>query len=184
MINSAYYLDYCYHFSGKNYHFIHESADIQSAVAQTIRAAFEYSGQKCSACSRLYVPDSIWSKFKQELLSVHSQLKLSSPLEFDTFLTAVIDDPAFERISNYISQTQGSNELQLLAGGKCDKSKGYYIEPTIIQTSNPNHVFMNEEIFGPVLTVFVYQSKHLNQALQLANNHEFGLTGAIFAQDK
>ena len=170
---------------GKDFHFIHESADVDTAVNQTIRAAFEYSGQKCSACSRLYVADNLWPKIKEGLLSVRSQLKLGTPLEFDTFLSAVIDKNSFNNINDYLREAQSSSAYEVLGGGKTDDSVGYYIEPTIIQTNDPNSRLMREEIFGPVLTVFVYDHNKVEEALELCDKTSgFALTGAVFAQDQ
>lgn len=169
---------------GKDYHFVHESADIDTVISSTIRASFEYSGQKCSACSRLYVPNSIWPKIKDGLLSVRSQLKLGSPLEFDTFMSAVIDKNSFNNINDYICEAKSSSTHTILGGGNVDDSVGYYIEPTIIETTDPKSKLICEEIFGPVLTVFVYDSKRVKEALELVDNtSDFALTGAVFGQD-
>uniref|UniRef100_A0A4D5R959 Multifunctional fusion protein n=1 Tax=Scolopendra viridis TaxID=118503 RepID=A0A4D5R959_SCOVI len=170
---------------GKNYHLIHPSADLQTAVACTVRAAFEYSGQKCSACSRCYVAESIWPKFKEGLLNIHSKLKLGSPLEYETFLSAVIDGRSFERIQGYIAHAKSSPNVEILAGGNCDKNKGYFIEPTIIQTKDPLERLMQEEIFGPVLTIYVYPDGEIEKLLPLiGKTSPYALTGAIFAQDR
>lgn len=169
---------------GKNFHFIHSSADLSTVVPQTIRSAFEFGGQKCSACSRMYVAASIWPQVKEQLLEIRKQIKLASPLEYDTFFSAVIDSNAFNRISSYISHAKNSSSLSILGGGKCDNSTGYYIEPTIVETKDPKDKIIREEIFGPVLTIYVYKDNDVDGALDLASSSTpFALTGAIFGQD-
>lgn len=170
---------------GKNYHFVHPSADVDSVVNGTIRSSFEYCGQKCSACSRMYVPESLWSEIKEGLIKATNTLKISDVRNFDSFASAVIDDKAFERIKSYIDHAKSSNNLELIAGGKCDNSKGYFIEPTIVQTKDPQDKIMKEEIFGPVLTVYVYKNKDLYNTLNLVGSStKFALTGALFARDE
>lgn len=170
---------------GKNFHFIHPSADVETVINCTTLAAFEFSGQKCSACSRLYVPKSLWAKIKAGLLERRSQIKLGSPLDFDSFTSAVIDRNAFNRISSYIKHAQHSSNLTVLAGGKCDDSVGYFIEPTIVETKDPNDRIMKEEIFGPIVTAFVYDDKDVNGVFELVyNSTPFSLTGAIFSLDR
>ncbi|XP_048028614.1 delta-1-pyrroline-5-carboxylate dehydrogenase, mitochondrial [Megalobrama amblycephala] len=171
---------------GKNFHFVHKSADVHSVVTGTIRSAFEYGGQKCSACSRMYVPDSLWPQIKQGLLDVHKQIKLGDPVEdFGTFFSAVIDDKSFSRIKGWLEHAKTSPHLKIIAGGNCDDKKGYFVEPTIIETTDPQEKIMNEEIFGPVLTVYVYPESDYKKVLQLVDNTSpYALTGAVFAQDK
>ncbi|MBN3287029.1 AL4A1 protein, partial [Polyodon spathula] len=171
---------------GKNFHFVHKSADVRSVVNGTIRSAFEYSGQKCSACSRMYVPDSLWPQIKKQMLELHKQLKMGDPVEdFNNFLSAVIDDKSFSRIKKWLDHAQSSPNLTVVAGGKCDDKVGYFVEPTIIETKDPRDSIMNEEIFGPVLTVYVYPEKEYIEVLQMIDNTSpFALTGAVFAQDK
>ncbi|MCJ8744571.1 hypothetical protein PDJAM_G00120180 [Pangasius djambal] len=171
---------------GKNFHFVHKSADIGSVVTGTIRSAFEYGGQKCSACSRMYVSDSLWPQIKQELLAVHKQIKVGDPVEdFSTFFSAVIDGKSFSRIKGWLEYAQSSPNLTVIAGGKCDDKKGYYVEPTIIESKDPQDKIMNEEIFGPILTVYVYPENDYKKVLELIDNTSpYALTGAVFAQDK
>ncbi|GAU98469.1 hypothetical protein RvY_09609 [Ramazzottius varieornatus] len=171
---------------GKNFHLIHSSADIPHAVNNTIRSAFEYSGQKCSACSRAYVPDDIWPEFRKQLLEQHSKIKLGSPVEFDTFMSAVIDERSFERVKSYIEHAHNSKELKVIAGGKTDKSKGYFIEPTIVDvTTHAKDKIMKEEIFGPVLSIYVYPANDMEGVVKLVQTTTpFSLTGAIFAKDE
>ncbi|CAL9704515.1 unnamed protein product [Knipowitschia caucasica] len=171
---------------GKNFHFVHKSADIQSVVMGTIRSAFEYGGQKCSACSRMYVPDSLWPEIKQGLLSVHKDIKVGDPIEdMDTFFSAVIDDKSFGRIQKWLDHAKSSPDLTIVAGGNCDNQKGYFVEPSIIETKDPQADIMREEIFGPVLTVYVYPEDDYKNVLSLIDSTSpFALTGAVFAQDK
>ncbi|KAG1686684.1 Delta-1-pyrroline-5-carboxylate dehydrogenase, mitochondrial [Nymphon striatum] len=169
---------------GKNYHFIHQSADVDSVVMGTIRSAFEYGGQKCSACSRMYVPDNLWPKIKEQLLSEHKNVKLGSPLEYDSFFSAIIDEKSFVRNKDYIDYAKNSPNMKILAGGNYDDSKGYYIEPTIIETTDPNEKLMKEEIFGPILTVCTYPANDYKKYLTVANESTpYALTGAIFGKD-
>ncbi|KAM6928147.1 delta-1-pyrroline-5-carboxylate dehydrogenase, mitochondrial [Xenentodon cancila] len=171
---------------GKNFHFVHTSADIQSVVNGTIRSAFEYGGQKCSACSRMYVPESMWPKIKQQLLDIHKSIKVGDPVaDFSTFFSAVIDDKSFARIKKWLEHAKSSPNLTIVAGGNCNNQKGYFVEPTIIETTDPQDPIMNEEIFGPVLTVFAYPEKDYKKVLQLIDNTSpYALTGAVFAHDK
>ncbi|KAL7843258.1 hypothetical protein AOLI_G00247700 [Acnodon oligacanthus] len=171
---------------GKNFHFVHKSADVHSVVTGTIRSAFEYGGQKCSACSRMYVPDSLWPQIKQDLLAIHKQIKLGDPVEdFGTFFSAVIDDKSFARIKGWLNHAKTSPNLTVIAGGNGDDKKGYYVEPTIIETKDPQDKIMNEEIFGPVLTVYVYPENDYKKVLKLIDRTSpYALTGAVFAQDK
>uniref|UniRef100_A0A672ZE25 Multifunctional fusion protein n=1 Tax=Sphaeramia orbicularis TaxID=375764 RepID=A0A672ZE25_9TELE len=170
---------------GKNFHFIHKSADVNSVVNGTIRSAFEYGGQKCSACSRMYVPDTLWPQIKEGLLSVHKNIKVGDPVEdFGTFFSAVIDDKSFGRIKKWLDHAKSSPNLKIIAGGNCDDKKGYFVEPTIVETKDPQDSIMNEEIFGPVLSVFVYPENNYKEVLHLIDNTSpYALTGAVFAKD-
>ncbi|KAM6173795.1 delta-1-pyrroline-5-carboxylate dehydrogenase, mitochondrial [Erethizon dorsatum] len=171
---------------GKNFHFVHCSADVDSVVSGTLRSAFEYGGQKCSACSRLYVPSSLWPQIKGRLLEEHSRIKVGDPTEdFGTFFSAVIDAKSFARIKKWLEHARSSPSLTILAGGKCDDSVGYFVEPCIVESKDPQEPIMKEEIFGPVLTVFVYPDDRYRETLQLVDSTtSYGLTGAVFAQDK
>ncbi|XP_019628029.1 PREDICTED: delta-1-pyrroline-5-carboxylate dehydrogenase, mitochondrial-like isoform X2 [Branchiostoma belcheri] len=169
---------------GKNYHFVHSSADMESVANGTIRSAFEYGGQKCSACSRMYVPTSMWPKLKDELLSRVKEVKMGDADDFTTFISAVIDDKSFGRIKNWLDHARSSPNLNVIAGGNCDDSRGYFVEPTIIETSDPREKIMQEEIFGPVLTVYPYPDEKYREVLEMVNETSpFGLTGAVFAKD-
>lgn len=167
---------------GKNYHFVHPSADVLSVVNGTIRSAFEYCGQKCSACSRMYVPESLWPKIKEGLIAERNKLKIGDPTESDAFMGAVIDARAYDRISGYINHAK--KNLTIVAGGKCDNSVGYFIEPTIVQTTDPKDKIMTEEIFGPVLSIYVYKDGKEDEIMGLIESStQFALTGAVFARD-
>lgn len=168
---------------GKNFHFIHESADIPSAVNQTIRGAFEFQGQKCSASSRLFVPGSVWPEFKSLLLSKVSEIKQGGPEDFTAFSGPVINRAAFDKIREYIEY--GKDNSTLLFGGGCDDSKGFFIQPTIFETDNLDFKLMKEEIFGPVLTVYVYPAGEYEKYLKLVSeSSQYALTGSIFARDR
>lgn len=171
---------------GKNFHFVHVSADVGSVVSGTLRSAFEYSGQKCSACSRLYAPAALWPQIRAQLLEEHRKIKVGNPAEdFATFLSAVIDEKSFMRIKKWIKHAESSPNLRILVGGKCDDSIGYFVEPTIIESKDPKEAIMKEEIFGPVLTVYVYPEDKYKEVLELIDTTSpYGLTGAVFAQDK
>ncbi|XP_041835909.1 delta-1-pyrroline-5-carboxylate dehydrogenase, mitochondrial isoform X2 [Melanotaenia boesemani] len=171
---------------GKNFHFVHTSADVQSVVMGTIRSAFEYGGQKCSACSRMYVPDSMWPQIKQQLLEVLKKVRVGDPVEdFSTFFSAVIDEKSFARIKRWLDHAKSSPNLSIIAGGQCDDQKGYFVEPTIVETKDPQDPIMNEEIFGPVLTVYVYPENNYKEVLRLIDNTSpYALTGAVFAHDR
>ena len=170
---------------GKNFHFVHKSGDLESVVNGTIRSAFEYGGQKCSACSRMYIPQSMWSEVKDKMLNIHKKIKVGSPFDKDTFVSAVIDDKAFDRIKGYLSHAKSSPNLTVIAGGNCDNSKGYFVEPTIIETSDPDDKIMHEEIFGPVVTVYPYPDEQYKEiAEKVTQTSPYALTGAIYALDE
>ncbi len=168
---------------GKNYHFIHPSADNLTVVAATIRSAFEYSGQKCSACSRAYIPKSLWPEIKEDLLKLRSNLKVTDVRDFTAFSSAVIDEKSFDRINGYLEHAEKSDHLEIIGGGKRDKSKGYFVEPTIVVTTDPVDKLMTEEIFGPILCVYVYDDDELFETMELVKESKFALTGAVFALD-
>lgn len=169
---------------GKNYHFVHPSADVQSVVNGTIRSAFEFCGQKCSACSRMYVPKSLADSIQQGLQSAVSQLKIGDICDFKTFTGAVIDDKAFARITGYIKNAKNNPKNKIIAGGTFDDSKGYFVQPTIIVTTDPHDKLMTEEIFGPVLTIYVYDDRDVEKTIALiGSSTKFALTGAVFAND-
>jgi 1-pyrroline-5-carboxylate dehydrogenase len=171
---------------GKDFIFVHESANMKEVLTALIRGAFEYQGQKCSAASRAYIPLSMWNDgLKEELINTTNELKMGSPEDFRNFLTAVIDKAAFNSITKYIVEAKESSEADIIAGGDFDDSNGYFIRPTIILSKNPKYKTMQEEIFGPVLTVFVYKDSEYEETLKLCDETSpYGLTGAIFAKDR
>uniref|UniRef100_A0A8C6CZF8 Multifunctional fusion protein n=1 Tax=Moschus moschiferus TaxID=68415 RepID=A0A8C6CZF8_MOSMO len=171
---------------GKNFHFVHRSADVDSVVSGTLRSAFEYGGQKCSACSRLYAPRSLWPQIKGRLLEELGGIKVGDPAEdFGTFFSAVIDAKSFSRIRKWLEHARSSPSLTILAGGQCDDSVGYFVEPCIVESKDPQDPIMKEEIFGPVLAVYVYPDEEYKETLRLVDSTgSYGLTGAVFAQDR
>lgn len=170
---------------GKNFHFVHKTADVDHVINCTVRAAFEYSGQKCSACSRLYVPDTLWPQIKAGLVKACSEIKMGGPEDFTNFITAVIDDKSFGKISSYLDQAKQSKDCEVIAGGNYDGSKGYFIEPTIIECKDPHYATMTDELFGPVLSVYVYPEAEYEETLKLCDESvPYGLTGALFASDR
>jgi 1-pyrroline-5-carboxylate dehydrogenase len=170
---------------GKNFVFAHPSADVDAYVVALVRGAFEYQGQKCSAASRAYVPRSLWPRVREGLLDQIKSIDMGSPLDFRNFMAAVIDETSFDRILGYIEHARASGEATILAGGKGDKSEGYFIEPTVVETTDPRFKPMREEIFGPVLTLFVYEDVELESTLELVDSTSpYALTGAIFAEDR
>jgi 1-pyrroline-5-carboxylate dehydrogenase len=170
---------------GKDFIFAHNSADVDALVVAALRGAFEYQGQKCSAASRMYVPKSIWKEFKEKFVAEVGKIKMGDVEDFTNFMGAVIDKGAFETITGYIKYAKSSDEAEIITGGNFDNSKGYFIEPTTIVTTNPKFKTMQEEIFGPVLTIYVYDDNKLDETLTLCDETSpYGLTGAIFAQDR
>lgn len=169
---------------GKDFVIAHPSADAKALAVALIRGAFEYQGQKCSAASRAYIPQSLWAEIKEYLVSDLASIKMGGTEDFGNFVNAVIDEKAFDKISGYISEAKISSEVEVIAGGGFDKSKGYFIEPTVLLTTNPHYRTMEEEIFGPVLTIYVYNDSKWTETLELVNSTSaYALTGAIFAQD-
>ncbi|GAB4130859.1 MAG: L-glutamate gamma-semialdehyde dehydrogenase [Ignavibacteriales bacterium] len=170
---------------GKDFIFAHSSADVKALGTAMIRGAFEYQGQKCSAASRTYIPKSIWNELKDFLVSELKTIKMGDVQDFSNFMNAVIDKGAFDTITEYIDYAKKSNEAEILFGGNYDSSKGYFIEPTIIVTTNPKFKTMEEEIFGPVLSVYVYEDSKYEETLKLCDETSpYSLTGAVFAQDR
>ena len=170
---------------GKDFIFVHNSAKVKPLVVAAIRGAFEYQGQKCSAASRMYIPKSLWPEFKELYVAEVKKIRMGEPNDFRNFMTAVIDKAAFENIVSYIEYAKKSDEAEIITGGGYDDSKGYFIEPTTIVTTNPKFKTMQEEIFGPVLSVYVYDDDKFEETLDLCDNTSpYGLTGAIWAQDR
>lgn len=175
---------------GKNFHLIHSSADIENAAIQTVRGAFEYQGQKCSATSRVYVPKSVWPQFKKRVSEETSKLSIGAPNDPKNFIGPVIHAGSFNKLSKVIDDAKSDSELELIVGGKHDNSTGYFIHPTIYATTNPEHALLRTELFGPILTVHVYDdsvdpTEAFTSACTLVDStSEYGLTGSIFASDR
>ncbi len=170
---------------GKDFIFAHPSADRQALATAMVRGAFEYQGQKCSAASRAYIPKSMWAEVRDSVVGQMSEIRMGSPLDFRNFMCAVIDGGAFSDITGYIQHAIDAPDAEIIAGGEWDDSDGYYIQPTLVQTTNPRFKLMEEEIFGPVLTVYVYDDSKLDDTLELCDTTSpYALTGAIFCQDR
>lgn len=169
---------------GKDFVFAHSSADIDALVTALVRGAYEYQGQKCSAASRAYIPSSIYPQVIEKLLCEISKIKVGDVRDFTNFMGAVINQKAFDKIKSYIDYARESDEAKILCGGY-DDSKGYFVQPTVIVTNNPNFRTMKEEIFGPVLTIYEYQDKDFDKTLKLCDTTTaYALTGAIYARDR
>ncbi|MEY4632416.1 MAG: hypothetical protein RIQ81_2536 [Pseudomonadota bacterium] len=170
---------------GKDFVFAHPSADVDMLVTALVRGAFEYQGQKCSAASRAYVPRSIWPQVRDRLVAQTDELKMGDPEDFTNFMAAVIDERAFKKIKGYIDHAKAAADAKVIAGGQCDDQKGWFIRPTVIETTNPHFKTMVEEIFGPVLTVFVYEDAKFEETLKLCDTSTpYALTGAVFARER
>jgi 1-pyrroline-5-carboxylate dehydrogenase len=170
---------------GKDFIFVHTSADAEAVATAMVRGAFEYQGQKCSAASRAYLPISLWASVKSLLSNMLREIKMGDVEDFTNFVNAVIDKAAFDTIHEYIEKVRLSKDAKILWGGKTDPSKGYFIEPTIIEASNPHFVTMEEEIFGPVLTVYVYKDELFEETLHICDQTSpYALTGSIFSKDR
>ena len=176
---------------GKNFHLVHNSANISNAVINTVRGAFEYQGQKCSACSRLYVASSLWDSFKSQLIEETRKLRQGDPANFDTFVGPVIHEAAFKRLSGAIDDAKQDEDLELLVGGMYDRNTGFFISPTIYVTKNPHHRLMVHELFGPILCVYLYNDANPSPKVAfesicdiITTTTSYALTGAVFAQDR
>jgi len=171
---------------GKDFVIAHKSANPDVVVAALARGAFEYQGQKCSAASRAYIPSNLATEVKKKLVAELKTMKMGTTEDFTNFINAVIDEKSFDKLEGYVKATKKKDSnAKIIAGGKCDKSKGYFIEPTVIETTDPKYVTMCEELFGPVLTLFVYDENKFEEALKLVDTTSpYALTGAIIAQDR
>lgn len=171
---------------GKDFVIAHKSANPDVVVAALARGAFEYQGQKCSAASRAYIPSNLAAEVKKKLIAALKTMKMGSTEDFTNFINAVIDEKSFDKLENYIKATKKKDSnAKIVAGGKCDKSKGYFIEPTVIETTDPKYVTMCEELFGPVLTLYIYDENKFEETLKLVDaTSPYALTGAIIAQDR
>jgi 1-pyrroline-5-carboxylate dehydrogenase len=170
---------------GKDFVFAHPSADPQAVAVALVRGAFEYQGQKCSAASRAYIPASLWEVVRERLVAMINDIRVGPPEDFSNFVNAVIDRAAFDQIRGYIEFARTSPDADILVGGTCDDRTGYFIHPTVIVTPKPDFKTMVEEIFGPVLTVYVYADERYEETLQLCDRTSpYALTGSIFARDR
>ena len=170
---------------GKDFILAHKSADAKALAVSISRGAFEFQGQKCSAASRAYIPSNLWEEVKGYVQEDLKSFKMGAPEDFGNFINAVIDEKSFDKIAKYIDNAKNSNEVEVIAGGNYDKSKGYFIEPTVLLSHNPQYVTMCEEIFGPVITIYVYDENNFEDTIELVNSTSpYALTGAIFSQDR
>ncbi|MBO6495450.1 MAG: L-glutamate gamma-semialdehyde dehydrogenase [Roseivirga sp.] len=170
---------------GKDFIMVHESAKAKQVATAITRGAFEFQGQKCSAASRAYIPSNLWEDVKKYVQEDLKTFKMGGTEDFSNFINAVIDEKAFDRIAKYIDEAKASDKVELIAGGNHDKSKGYFVEPTVLLTTDPKYTTMCEEIFGPVITIYVYEPKDYEATLKLVDETSpYALTGAIFSQDR
>jgi 1-pyrroline-5-carboxylate dehydrogenase len=170
---------------GKDFIFAHSSANSLELATAIVRGSFEYQGQKCSAASRAYIPESLWNDTKQHILKMISEMKVGDVCDFSNYVNAVIDSASYDKIMSYVERVKSSSDAQIIAGGKGDKSKGYFIEPTVVVTQNPHFFTMEEEIFGPVMTIYIYKDDKFDDTLTLCDETSpYALTGAIFSNDK
>ncbi|MBN2892459.1 MAG: L-glutamate gamma-semialdehyde dehydrogenase [Bacteroidales bacterium] len=170
---------------GKDFVFVHKSANTDAVATALVRGSFEYQGQKCSAASRAYIPASLWDAIHSKMKSQIETIKMGDVKDFKNFVAAVIDKAAFDSISGYINEAKKSDKAEIIIGGKCDDSVGYFIEPTVIKVTDPHFITMEEEIFGPVLTLYVYDDDKFEETLELCDNTSpYALTGSIFANDR
>ncbi len=170
---------------GKDYVLAHKSANAQQVGTALTRGAFEYQGQKCSAASRAYIPSNLWNDVKNHMAAELSEIKMGPPEDFSNFINAVIDEASFDKLASFIDKAKEDSDAEIIFGGNYDKSKGYFIEPTVILTTDPHYVTMEEELFGPVLTVYVYDENKFDEIMEtLDNTSMYALTGAIFANDR
>ena len=170
---------------GKDFVVAHKTADVDALVTALLRGAFEFQGQKCSAASRAYIPSNIADEVKKKLIAGAKSFKMGSPEDFSNFMNAVIDEKSFDKIKSYIDNAKKDKKAEVWVGGKCDKREGYFIQPTIIEAKDPNYVTMCEEIFGPVLSVHIYNANQFERVLDLVDKTSpYALTGSIFAKDK
>ena len=169
---------------GKNFHVVHSSADVRHAALNTIRGSFEYAGQKCSATSRAYVAESIWPKFKKVLVDELETVKVGDVEDHSNFVNPVIHERSFDKLNSAITKAKDDRELTLVAGGSASKERGYFVQPTVYQTTNPKHEYMQKEFFGPLVTIYVYPDEGWQQILELVDGTStYALTGSLFARD-
>ncbi|KUI60983.1 Delta-1-pyrroline-5-carboxylate dehydrogenase, mitochondrial [Cytospora mali] len=169
---------------GKNFHIIHSSADVKSAAFNTVRAAFEYQGQKCSACSRVYVAESVWPEFRKHVVEQTEALKVGNPEDYSNFINPVIHERSFDKLNSVIENAKSDPELELIVGGQASKAEGYYVHPTVYKTNNPRHELMSRELFGPIFAVYVYPDAEWDSVPKLVDSTStYALTGSVFARD-
>jgi 1-pyrroline-5-carboxylate dehydrogenase len=170
---------------GKDFIIAHPSANVKQVATGIVRGAFEFQGQKCSAASRAYIPKSLWPAIKEQIITDTKSMKMGSPEDFSNFITAVIHEGSFDKLASYIDQAKKDADAEIIVGGNYDKSKGYFIEPTVIVTTNPKYTTMETELFGPVMTIYVYEDAQWAETLKLVDNtSEYALTGAVFSTDR
>jgi 1-pyrroline-5-carboxylate dehydrogenase len=170
---------------GKDFVIAHSSADADVVVTALARGAFEYQGQKCSAASRAYIPSNLAAEIKKKLVAAVKTMKMGSTEDFGNFINAVIDEKSFDKLEGYINRVKKDKNVKIIAGGKCDKTEGFFIEPTVIETSDPKYVTMCEELFGPVLTIYVYEENKFEETLKLVDTtSDYALTGAVIARNR
>ncbi len=170
---------------GKDFIFADNSADPQALAIAMLRGAFEYQGQKCSAASRVYIPESIWPEVKERFGNELATVKMGPPEDFTNFINAVIDEASFDKLKGFIDRAKTDNDAEVIFGGNCDKSVGYFIEPTVILAKKPNYITMEEELFGPVLTVYVYDDEEMEKTLEILDKTSiYALTGAVMSQNR
>lgn len=170
---------------GKDFIIAHPSANPKQVATGIVRGAFEFQGQKCSAASRAYVPQSLWPAIKEQLITDTKSMKMGSPEDFSNFITAVIHEGSFDKLASYIDKAKKDADAEIIVGGNYDKSVGYFIEPTIIVTTDPHYSTMETELFGPVMTIYVYEDAKWSETLKLVDStSEYALTGAVFSQDR
>jgi 1-pyrroline-5-carboxylate dehydrogenase len=170
---------------GKDFIFLHPTAQVKEAAASAFAGAFEFQGQKCSAASRMYVPASLWDELKAEMIAWSESVKMGDVCDSSNYINAVIDEKSFDNIVSYINYAKNSDKAEIIFGGTYDKSKGFFIKPTLIKTIDPKFKSMEEEIFGPVLTVYIYEDEKLNETVELCDSTSpYALTGAVFGKDR
>jgi 1-pyrroline-5-carboxylate dehydrogenase len=170
---------------GKDFVFAHPTADVEALVVALVRGAFEYQGQKCSAASRAYIPESLWPEVRERMETMVKGIKMGPPEDFENFFNAVIDEPTFDKLAGFIDRARADKEAEVIMGGGYDKTEGFFIEPTVILTTDPRYITMEEELFGPILSLYVYADNKIHETVEILNGTSiYALTGAIFARDR
>src|SRR5206468_2685903 len=170
---------------GKDFILGHASADPDALLTAIVRGGFEYQGQKCSAASRIYIPDNVWKEMREKLIETTNSISIGDVADFRNFMGAVIDRSSFRKLAGYIEEARKSPDAQIIAGGEVDDSVGYFIRPTLIQVKRPDYRTMCEELFGPVVTLYVYPEKEWKSTLSIIDTSTpYALTGAVFATDR